>query len=348
MQHVPIWILTAVIEFSLLSIGALAGVLCVVWRSKRRLGRRVRELEQTFGAQPLGLPTLPELETPGTAAREEPDGEPEEVAAQAVSEALLSPDEALAALAAVGLDTQATVESPASVEPLTEPAIPFEQGEVPEPLAETSTEIFDFMAPEDVPADTAHADASTEEPEEDSLSGLLSQDALDALFASSSSAESPAADTGDTDAAQHIATMLSESAAMEKQLEELQEKSAALRQAVENLQANQALPLEEQQDVPVPEKMMQDIENGLAALEQSRERLQEALQQHAHLLGGDGDEANKISAQVQDEETVKEITQLKTELEMRTADFARVQAEYNALLGEYQRIFEGSQEPLQH
>jgi hypothetical protein len=69
-----------------------------------------------------------------------------------------------------------------------------------------------------------------------------------------------------TKAQQNVAGLHPENTSVEKQIAELHEKNRDLRNVVESLQANTALLPEEQQEIPVPEAIMQEMEHGLAAL----------------------------------------------------------------------------------
>jgi hypothetical protein len=182
----------------------------------------------------------------------------------------------------------------------------------------------------------------------------LTQEMLDSLFAEAAAdeteeiTETPAEDASEIQ--RSVIALLSENADMEQQVGKLQVKGQALREAIEALQANVALPLEERQDLPVPEKIMQEMEQGLTALQQGCERMQHELQVHCQSLSlvslEDADDSGASGAPEGAGERLsavalqEEVVNLKSVLEQRTAEFRRVQEEYTTLLEEYQRIFE--------
>jgi hypothetical protein len=289
-----VWLLTAVIEVSLLCMGTLSVLLWFFWRRLRRLDLRVRELQQLQTATAVGsaLPT----ERPAMLETDDVD-EKATVAAMALEESA----DTTAALAEAEPDTAAFVVSEE----------PEEQEDESPPPAQAPT-------------------------------ATLTQEMLDKLFAGALEDEDEdAALAADHDAAeipQDMATILTENATMEQQIGRLQEKSQELRQAIEALRANTALPPEEQQDLPVPEAMMQEMEQGLDVLRQGCERMQQTLQTHCQSLGQG---AHEESTQATPIETMQEeLVQLKSVLEQRTSEFEHVQEEYDTLLTEYQRIFE--------
>lgn len=197
--------------------------------------------------------------------------------------------------------------------------------------------------------DTSDATSTAEVP-----TAAITQEMLDNLF--NVAAEEEDKDTVEmqensaSEIQRSVVALLSENADMEQRIGELQAKGMMLREALKALQANATLPPEEQQDLPVPEAIMQDMERGLAALQLGCERMQHELQAHCQALGlaeleetatsgaGGDQEASEVrpSATVLQEEVVN----LKAVLEQRATEFQRVQEEYSALLEEYQRIFE--------
>ena len=156
---------------------------------------------------------------------------------------------------------------------------------------------------------------------------VLAQEELDELIA-----------IGDAEMQQSLGTLHAGSAVMAQKIEALQQQNRQLRQAVEAVQQNSVLPEDEQQEIVVPEKLMQEMETELSSLQQTCQSLQGSLQVHCVLLEGKlGDQ------ETQDGEgntAGSDIHQIKAELEQRTADFQRIQEEYDALLNEYQRIYE--------
>jgi len=292
MHSVPVWLLTAVIEVSLLCMGTLSVLLWFFWRRLRRLDLRVRELQQVQTATAAGS-TLP---TERSAMLETDDVEEQAtVAAMALGEA--------AATTAVEAEPETAA---------------FVASEEPEEQEDESP------SPAQAPTATL-----TQEMLDNLFAGVLEDEEEDAALASDH-------DAGEIP--QDMAAILTENAAMEQQIGRLQGKSQELRQAIEALRANTALPLEEQQDIPVPETMMQEMEQGLEVLRQGCERMQQTLQTHCQSvgLGTHGESAPTTPAVAMQEE----IVQLKSVLEQRTSEFEHVQEEYDTLLTEYQRIFE--------
>lgn len=294
MHSVPVWLLTAVIEVSLLCVGTLSVLLWFFWRRLRRLDLRVRELQQVQMATaaesilPTERPAMPETDDVDAQAT---------VAAIALEEVADTP----AALVEVEPDTTAFVASEEPEEQEDESPSPAQA-----PTATLTQEMLDNL-----------------------FAGALEDEDEDATFASDhDAAEIP----------QDMAAILTENAAMEQQIGRLQEKSQELRQAIEALRANTALPPDEQQDLPVPEAMMQEMEQGLNVLRQGCERMQQTLQSHCQSLGQGAHVESTPAPPVATMQ--EELVQLKSVLEQRTSEFEHVQEEYDTLLTEYQRIFE--------
>ena len=136
--------------------------------------------------------------------------------------------------------------------------------------------------------------------QEAEISGVLTQNMLDALLASGSEDASPenTQEQGSevSEAAQSVATMFAEHATMEQQIQHMQEKNGQLRQTIEVLIANGTLPLEDQQELKVPEQTMQEIEEGLAALQHTRQRMLQQLQAHCQVLGIDDPGQRSVGA----------------------------------------------------
>jgi hypothetical protein len=295
-----VWLLTAVIEVSLLCTGTLSVLLWFLWRRLRRLDLKVKALQQvqTTSSVVTAGPTERSGGI-GTSAVLETDGD--DGGATTVAIALEEQLDTTAALIEAELDMEALVETEETEEGP-------RQAEVP--TATLTQEMLDNL-----------------------FSGALKDEDEDAALAS------------DLDAAgipQDMAAILTENAAMEKQIGALQEKGVKLRHAIEALRANTTLPLEEQQDLPVPETMMQEMEQGLEVLRQGCERMQHTLQTHCQSLGLGAHGENMPTPP---ETTMQEeIVQLKSVLEQRTSEFEHVQEEYDTLLTEYQRIFERNSE----
>lgn len=321
MPSVPVWFLTAVIEVGLLYMATLSMLLWLVWRRQRCLTLKVGELQRTLVA-PSMVAAMP-AEWPAETGEEGLDvaflTEPSPVTAESLH-------------AASGADACAA-------EPVAEMGL----GE-PEPELLATTETGE-MLDEEPSVEVTAAVAPTV---------TLTQEMLDSLFAAAAADETEeVAEMQEQQAAEiqrSVIALLSESADMEQQVGKLQDKGQVLREAIAALQANVALPLEEQQDLPVPEKIMQEMEQGLMVLQQGCKRMQHELQVHCQSLGlaspeaatasgvsgEQGEAGDRPSAAVLQEEVVN----LKSVLEQRAAEFQHVQEEYKTLLEEYQRIFE--------
>lgn len=163
--------------------------------------------------------------------------------------------------------------------------------------------------------------------DDDGSEAAITQEKLDKLFA-----------VGDTETQQSLSTLRAECAAMAQKIDALQQRNDQLRQAVEAVQHNSALPEDEQQEIVVPEKLMQEMETELSSLQRASQSLQGTLLKHFTLLEG---KLGEQETQESEENTAgSDVHQIKAELEQRTADFQRIQEEYDALLNEYQRIYE--------
>ncbi|MGE3536806.1 MAG: hypothetical protein AB7N91_05120 [Candidatus Tectimicrobiota bacterium] len=341
MDSVPVWVLTAVIEVSGLCIATLGLLTFVLWRQQRRLRATLRQLR---GSQPLPSSpavTLPDAPVPAPpeALPSVPDVAPTATAAEATFPPAATGEEAAQQVAAV---TEPEPEA-APAEPVAEPE------PTPEPVAVVEAATAPAAMPAIPPDEPAEATPA---------SGVLTQDMLDALLAEAlqEAPEEAAAveDEAHHEAQQSVATLMAENVVMEQQLNELQEKNLLLRQSVTLLLANAALPLAEQQDLPVPEKTMQEMERGLAALQQTRERMQQQLQAHCQLLGFDVIDSStaETTMTLPDQAgtgeaasaapTAEDLRQLQAVLEQRTTEYQRIQEEYEQLLNEYQRVFENT------
>jgi hypothetical protein len=325
MHSVPVWLLTAVIEVSLLAMATLSTLLWLVWRRQRRLTLQVTELQRALMV-PSTVAAIP-TEWPAETGVEEELDMASVAAGCAVTEGLLE-ELSPAAPVAHTYSTEVTAE----VE-LSEP----EQALLP------ATETDETLAED--PSDAANAAEALPVP--------ITQEMLDNLFTAAAADEDKDAVEMQEDNASEIqrsvVALLSENADMEQRIGELQAKGLMLREAIEALQANAALPPEEQQNLPVPEAIMQEMEQGLAALQLGCERMQHELRAHCQALGlaeleeaavsgasGDQEASEvRLSAAVLQEEVVN----LKAVLEQRAVEFQRVQEEYSSLLEEYQRIF---------
>jgi hypothetical protein len=192
------------------------------------------------------------------------------------------------------------------------------------------------------------AAAETVAPEEEKTGAGLSQEMLDALLATALEDESTDTEQEQrvSEAHRSVMNMLSENAVMAQQISTLQEKNGQLRQAIAAIQANLQLPLEQQRELTVPEATMQEMERGLATLQQTRERMFQQLQAHYQLLGGVELTPPAAETAATPQPTVaslqEEVSHLQDALEQQSADFQRVQDEYEQLLLEYQRVFEKS------
>jgi hypothetical protein len=304
MDNVPVWVLTAVIEVALLGSGTLGLVTILFWRQTRRLRSQVTQL-------------LEAVATPAEAVCMRPMEDSASAVLEAVSPVLPVADQTGTP------DTPSTTilhpvatEGPITPSPVTVTEV---AGETPT-VSETVVEVKPTIT--------------------------LSQNLLDALLAASIDNETidqePAQMVGDVQ--QSVAAMLSENAVMEQQISDLQAKGQRLREVIDTLQANANLPLAKQQASIAPEHTMQEMEQGLTALQQTHERLLQQLQTHCQLLGfddplalemGEGEQAGKDAAMRPHDE----ILHLKAELDRRTMEFQRVQDEYDQLLGEYQRVY---------
>jgi len=326
MHSVPVWLLTAVIEVGLLAMAMLGTLLWLVWRRQRRLALKVEELQRALMA-PSTVAAV-SMEWPAeTGVEEELD---------------------MASLAAGFAATEELPEAAphAASVAYTCPTEPAAEAGFPEPKHEwlTPTETDETLDEE--PSDAASA---AEVP-----TAAITQEMLDNLFAAAAQDEDKDAvemqEENASEIQRSVVALLSENADMEQRIGQLQEKGLVLREAIEALQANVAFPPEEQQDLPVPEVIMQEMEQGLAALQLGCERMQHELQAHCQALrlaeleeealsGVSGDPVaseGRSSAAVLQEEVVN----LKVVLEQRAVEFQRVQEEYSSLLEEYQRIFE--------
>ncbi len=163
--------------------------------------------------------------------------------------------------------------------------------------------------------------------DDDGVDAAITQEKLDEIFA-----------VGDAETQQSLGTLRAESAAMAQKVDALQQRNGQLRQAVEAVQHNSALPEDEQQEMGVPEELMQDMETELLSLQQTCQSLQGSLQEHCTLL--ESKLGNQAAQESEGNPTGVDVHQIKAELEQRTADFQRIQEEYDALLNEYQRIYE--------
>jgi hypothetical protein len=333
MDSVPVWVLTAVIQSALLCSGVLVVLLGLTWRSRQRLMRRVQELQQALAGDPTammasaGTIPLPSLE---------PDSRAEQVEETPAAAALAGENEA----SPDALDE--AVFTPLLTQEEAEPSTP---GTADTVVAAAAAQPY-TGAPEATEADEAPT-------------GPLSQEMLVDLFKAvgAETAEGVVEAAAEEEGLQqNAAALLSASATMAEQIAGLQEKSQSLRQAVEVLQANAALPLAEQQDIPVPENLMREIETGLVTLQRTRDRMQGELEAHCQALGWDAETLAQLS---QGEETAsseasgeaaarqktrralqQEIVHLQAEVAQRAADFERIKNEYDELLTEYERIFQ--------
>jgi hypothetical protein len=325
MHSVPVWLLTAVIEVSLLAMATLSTLLWLVWRRQRRLTLKVAELQGALMA-PSTMVAIP-MEWPAEPGVEEALDMASVAAGGAVTEGL--PEE---------FPHVASVADACPTEPVAEAGLP-------EPEQELCTAAG---TDETLDADTSDAANAAEVP-----TAAITQEMLDHLFAAATEEEDKDAREMQEDNASEIqrsvVALLSENADMEQRIGELQAKSLMLREAIEALQANAALPPEEQQNLPVPEVIMQEMEQGLAALQLGCERMQHELQAHCQALGlGEFEEAATSDASGDQEASEgrlsaallqEEVVNLKAVLEQRATEFQRVQEEYSALLEEYQRVF---------
>lgn len=323
MDSVPVWVLTAVIEVSGLCVGTLGFLTFVFWRRQRRLQATVRQLQGGHVLPVTVAEPLPMAPAPA----------PLPEAATPVESPTPVPAVAETAVSAVAEEPVTTATDSAMVAPEATPV------EAQEPAAEASA--------------TPLAEATTEA---SPGSAVLTQEMLDALLSGALQEDGAAEAQEETqsEAQQSVAAMMAENTTMEQQLNELQEKNSLLRQSVEQLLANASLPLEQQQDIPVPEKTMQEIERGLTALQQTRERAMQHLQAHCQLLGladleirpdspaSGAPVAPNADGQVPQTSLQEEVRHLQTTLAQRTVDYQRVQDEYERLLVEYQRVFENA------
>jgi hypothetical protein len=354
MNSVPVWVLTAVIEMSLLCTGALSVVSVLLWRRQRRLRRALMALQYTLAQQTAVSPSLPIMPdeaaittTPSDWSLPVTAVEPPSVATTVIPPAAdLVAQKTAAAVSAEEVGVGCTAE----VEP--------EEAEPPVGLSQAMLDSLFAAAQQENILENGTGETAPEEAEAEPTVGL-SQEMLDSLFAAAQQDDIPEDEEGETEALlretqQSLAAMFSENATMEEQINHLEAKNQCLREAIEALQANIRLPLEAQQEITVPEKTMQEVEQGLQTLRYTRERMWQQLKTHGQLLGRD--KANHADAPTSegdgttqrraDQETgaglQEEVRHLRVELEQRTADFQRIQAEYEQLLTEYQRIFEST------
>jgi hypothetical protein len=325
MHSVPVWLLTAVIEVSLLAMATLSTLLWLVWRRQRRLTLQVVELQGALMA-PSAVAVIPTAWPAETGAEEELDMA--SVAAGCTITEVLPEEASHAAPVAHTFSTEAAARAALSE---------------PEQERCTTSEADETLLED--PSDAARA---AEAP-----SAAFTQEMLDDLFTAAAEEATDGVEMQEDHASEiqrSVVALLSENADMEQRIGELQAKGLLLREAIEALQTNAALPPEEQQDLPVPETIMQEMEQGLAALQLGCERMQHELQAHCQALGLAEREGEGLSGASEDPETSEahpsatllqeEVVNLKAVLEQRATEFQRVQEEYSTLLEEYQRIFE--------
>ncbi|MEE9148379.1 MAG: hypothetical protein V3U27_13370, partial [Candidatus Tectomicrobia bacterium] len=287
MDSVPVWVLTAVVEVSLICIGILVFLLWLAVRGQRRLGVKMRELQrlrEVPAESVVGEPGGGAVENVVTAPASEPAAADllallgDEAWEEDVAGPLTSPEagaESVEAVTPGQASDETGGEAPALEEAPVEPIAALSQGML--------DDLFASIPDEELDETGGEAPALEEAPEEPIVA--LSQEMLNDLFAAAEDELPQEAD--EAEASHGMVALQAENAAMEEQINGLQAKARLLQKIIKTLQSNVQLPREEQQEVPVPEGILREMEEGLAELQQGRERLYQEFQQYCRLRGLD-------------------------------------------------------------